>query len=52
MIPADGGPEQLRDWLKLKIPDENKIKTLLDWFNKRIGETIDSIFRSEFSFEN
>ena len=52
VIPADGGPEQWRDWLKLKIPDENKIKTLLDWFNKQIGETIDSIFRSEFSFEN
>jgi len=50
--PIDGGPEQWRDWLKLKDPDENKIKILLYWLNNRIGETIDSIFRSEFSFED
>jgi hypothetical protein len=52
VIPADGGHEQWIDWLKLKIPDENWIKTLLDWFNNRIGDVIDSILRSEFSFEN
>jgi hypothetical protein len=32
--------------------NEHKKKILLDWLNERIGETIDSIFRSEFSFEN
>ena len=50
--PIDGGPEQWIDGLKLKIPGENKKKILLDWFNARIGETVDSIFSSEFSFEN
>ena len=50
--PIDGGQEQWTDWLKLKIHDENKIKILLDWFNKQIGKTIDFIYKSEFSFEN
>lgn len=50
--PIDGGSEQWRDWLKLKRTDETKIKILLDWLNERIGETIDSIFRSEFNFED
>ncbi len=50
--PVDGGSEQWRDWLKLKRADETKIKILLDWLNERIGETIDSIFKSKFSFED
>jgi len=50
--PVNGGPEQWRDWLKLRKPDGNKTKFLLNWLNERIGETIDSIFRSEFSFED
>ena len=50
--PVDGGSEQWRDWLKLKRTDETKIKILLNWLNARIGDTIDSIFKSEFSFEN
>ena len=50
--PIDGGSEQWTDWLKFKSPNENKKKILLNWLNARIGDTIDSIFRSEFSFEN
>ncbi|GAF78806.1 unnamed protein product, partial [marine sediment metagenome] len=50
--PVDGGSEQWRDWLKLKRTDETKIKILLDWLNERIGESIDSIFRREFNFED
>ena len=50
--PVDGGQEQWIDWLKFKLPNENKKKILLDWLNARIGYTIDSIFKSEFSFEN
>jgi len=49
--PDDGGPEQWTDRLKLKKDDEHKKKFLWDWFNERIGKTIDSIYRSEFNFE-
>lgn len=50
--PVDCGPEQWMDWLKFKLPNENKKKILLNWLIVRIGCTIDSIFKSEFSFEN
>jgi len=49
--PDNGGPEQWTDRLKLKKDDEHKKKFLWDWFNERIGKTIDSIYRSEFNFE-
>lgn len=50
--PLDGGSEQWRDWLKLKKHDKNKTKILFEWLTNQIGNTIDSIFRSEFSFKN
>ena len=50
--PIGGGSEQWTDWLKLKKHDENKIKILFEWLNNQIGNTIDYIFKSEFSFKN
>jgi hypothetical protein len=50
--PLDGGSEQWTDWLKFKKHDKNKTRILFAWLINQIGDTIDSIFRSEFSFEN
>ena len=50
--PLDSGPEQWRDFLKLKKPNEKKVKILLNWLKDKIGENVDSVFNSEFSFED
>ena len=49
--PDDGGHEQWPEQLKFVKDDENKKEFLKGWLKERIGKTIDSIYRSEFSFE-
>ena len=49
-LPIDDGPEQWIDWIKFKTHDETKSKFLFEWLQNRIGQTIDRIFKSEFSF--
>lgn len=48
---AKDGPEQFNGKLRFKLDDGSKKKFLYKWLSLRIGETIDSIYRSEFSFE-
>ena len=50
-VPTDNGPEQWRDLIKFKIPDEPKRKFLFEWLSERKDQTVDSIFRSEFNFK-
>lgn len=48
---AKDGHEQFKGRLRFKVDDEGKKKFLYEWLSARIGKTIDSIYRSEFSFE-
>ena len=49
-IPIDDGQEQWIDWIKFKTFNEEKSKFLFAWLKDRIGQTIDQILKSEFSF--
>ena len=49
--PDDGGQEQWTGQLKFIKDDENKKEFLKGWLKEHIGKTIDSIYKSQFSFE-
>lgn len=48
---AKDGLEQFSGILSLKPEFENMKKSVSKWLKDQIGRTIDSIYRSEFSFE-
>ncbi|MBU0572189.1 hypothetical protein KKH23_03270 [Patescibacteria group bacterium] len=48
---AKDGHELREGVLKFKTEDPGKKEILYKWLNKRLGETIDFIYRSHFDFE-
>ena len=48
---AKDGHELREGVLRFKTKDPGKKEILYKWFNKRLGETIDFIYRSNFDFE-
>ena len=45
-----GSDRQSSSNIRFKLDDVSKKEYLYKWFSAQIGETIDSIYRSEFSF--
>ena len=48
---AKDGHELREDVLRFKTEDSAKKEILCKWLNKRLGETIDFIYKSHFDFE-
>lgn len=48
---AKDGPEIRKGTLRFKTEDKVKKEILYKWLEKRIGETIDFIYRSHFDFK-
>lgn len=50
-VKEKGSDRQSNGNIRFKIDDGSKKEYLYKWFSTQIGETIDSIYRCEFSFE-